>query len=159
MHQRQMGGPAQDQAEHDDDHHPEQRLAELAHHLCGDDRQTVDRHRAETVDHSLGDVVGGRHAGADRVEGEGLADDAWEQIVLVIDARDVDRRSEHVQEKQNEDDRLDRHIEQALGDPRDRTQAASGQQGGVAYEADRAAEAGIGNGGGADTHAATSWGS
>ena len=68
-------------------------------------------------------------------EGERLADDPREQVVLVADARDVDRRAEHVEEQQDEHDRLDRDVEQPLGHARDRPQAAAGQQRGVADEA------------------------
>ena len=72
--------------------------------------------------------AGGRRAGADHAEGQRLADDPGEQVVLVADPGHVDRRAEHVQEQQDEDDRLDRHVEQPLGHARDRAQAAAGQQ-------------------------------
>jgi len=40
----------------------------------------------------------------------------------------VHGRAEHVEEEHDEDDRLDRHVEQALGDARDRPQAATGEE-------------------------------
>ena len=133
----QLRVPPEDQAEHDHDRHAEHLLAELAHHLRADDRQPADRHRAEAVDHALGHVVGRGDAGADDPERERLADDPGEQVVLVAHPRDVDRRAEHVQEQQDEHDRLDRDVEQPLGHARDRPQAADGQQRGVADEPDQ----------------------
>ena len=97
-------------------------------HLAGDDRQAADRHRAEAVDDALGHVGRGGGAGADDPEGQRLADDSREQVVLVADPVDVDRRAEHVEEQQDEDDRLDRHVEQPLGHAGDRAQAAPGEQ-------------------------------
>ena len=125
----------------DDDHHPEHLLAELAHHLAADDRQAADRHRAKAIDDALGHVVRRRDAGADHPERQRLADDPREHVVLVADPRHVDRRAEHVQEQQDEHDRLDRHVEQPLGHARDRAQAAPGQQRRVAHELQRSAAA------------------
>ena len=43
----------------------------------------------------------------------------------------MNRRSEDVQEQEGEDDRLDRHVAQSLGDPREHPQSTADQQSGL----------------------------
>jgi hypothetical protein len=68
VEQRQVRAPPEREAEHDDDHHAEQLLDELAGDLGTDDRQPADRHRTEAVDDALAHVVRGGDAGTDDSE-------------------------------------------------------------------------------------------
>src|SRR5450755_2588687 len=124
----QVRAPAQGQAESRDDQHAEDLLDHLAGDLRGDDGQAGDRQGLEALGDAAGEVGGGRDPGADHAEGDGLGDHAGKQVVLVAQARDVDRAAEYVQEQQGEDDRLEGDVGEAFGYAGGSAQPAADQQ-------------------------------
>ena len=66
-------------------------------------------------------------AGPDDAEGERLHEDAADQVLAVAAAGDVDRAAEDVREQQHEHQRLQRDVEQLLGDLADVLEVAPGE--------------------------------
>ena len=65
---------------------------------------------------------------------ERLHEDAADQVVRVVAAGDVDDAAEDEREQQHEHDRLQRHVEQLLGDLADVLEVAAGQREAVRHE-------------------------
>ena len=89
---------------------------EVGEHRPDQRHRAADRQRPEAVEHALLDV--GVHVLPDRdaAHRDRLADQAGQQELEVVVARAVgDRPAEHVQEQHQEDDRLQRDVDELLG--------------------------------------------
>ena len=78
-------------------------------------------------------------AGAHHPEGEGLHEDAADQVLVVVAAGDGDHAAEDEREQQHEHQRLQRDVEQLLGDLADVLEVAAGQREAVATASQRGA--------------------
>ena len=72
-------------------------------------------------------VGGDRRRRAHDPEGEGLDEDPADQVLVVVAAGERDRAAEDVGEQQHEHQRLDRDVEQLLGDLADVREVAPGE--------------------------------
>ncbi len=126
-----VGPPADDQpgAEHHDDR--QDHAGELGEELTAQVRAPGGRERAEAVDDALADVGGHRRRRADQAERQRLDEDAADEVLAVV-AADRHRPAEDVREQQHEHQRLQRDVEQLLGDLADVGDLASGEHHGVA---------------------------
>ena len=83
--------------------------------------------RAEPVDHAFGEVGRDRGRGSGQAERERLDQDPADQELAVRAALHRDRATEHVREQQHEHERLERDVEQLLGDLADVLDVAAGE--------------------------------
>src|SRR4029453_10016056 len=93
-----------------------------------DDRRARDRQRTEPVDHTPLEVDVERDRGREREEADALHQDPRQCELQVLGARSRDRPTEHVDEQDQEHDRLDRHLDQLLGSRLDVEQVPSGDR-------------------------------
>ena len=113
-------------AEQDDDrqHHAGQ-LGEVVAGEVGRSRAPgSERNRSITPSVRSVAIDGGRTG---EPEGQRLDEDAADDVLAVAAAVDRDRAAEHVREQQHEHQRLDRDVEQLLGDLADVLDVAAGE--------------------------------
>ena len=87
--------------------------------------------RPEAVDHALGEIGRDRRRRPHEAEREALDEDAADRGTRGSCCRHADRAAEHVGEQQHEHQRLDRDVEQLLGDLADVLHVATGVDQGV----------------------------
>ena len=113
------------EAERDDDQHDV--ADDVAEHGADERRGPRDRQAAEAVEDALLDVGVEIDADRDAAEGDRLGEHAGEQELQVVVLRAAgDGAAEDVREQQDEDDRLERHVQQRLRVARDADQVALG---------------------------------
>jgi hypothetical protein len=120
-----VDAPADDQTTDGHHHEGDRRRGELGDQVADDERGARHRQRAEAVNDSFGQVRRNRDPRAHHPEGERLHEDPANQVLVVRAAGDVDHTAEHVGEQQHEHQRLQRHVEQLLGDLPDVLQVAA----------------------------------
>ena len=134
VRQVRVDAPADDQAaeaQHDDAERDRRHLREQVADQVGRARH---RQRAEAVDDPLVQVRRDRCRRPHDPEGERLDEHAADHVLAVAAAGHVDHAAEDVGEEQHEHHRLQRHVEQLLGDLPDVLEVAAGEREAVEQE-------------------------